>query len=129
ESGGRVVRPVLELPPARRAGCRCGRTQARVVRTLGCGPIDPNMRVPPCWKQIQGEALGFPAPSAGTILAKIKAVNIRTLFVLFAAAAATMAAAQPAKILPYAFTQQDLPNGLRLIVVPTDLPNIVATYI
>jgi zinc protease len=37
--------------------------------------------------------------------------------------------ATPPKILPYPFTQQDLPNGLRLVVVPTDYPNIVATYI
>jgi zinc protease len=43
-------------------------------------------------------------------------------------AAASFGAAPP-KILPYAYTQQDLPNGLRLIVVPTDFPNIVATYI
>jgi zinc protease len=43
--------------------------------------------------------------------------------------AAAAWAAAPAKILPYPYTQQDLPNGLRLIVVPTDYPNIVATYI
>ena len=33
------------------------------------------------------------------------------------------------KIFPYSYTQEDLPNGLRLIVAPTDFPNIVATYI
>jgi zinc protease len=39
-------------------------------------------------------------------------------------------AAQPAqKIFPYAHTQDDLPNGLRLVTVPTDYPNIVALYI
>jgi zinc protease len=39
-------------------------------------------------------------------------------------------AAQPAqKIFPYAYTQDDLPNGLRLVTVPTDYPNIVALYI
>jgi zinc protease len=37
--------------------------------------------------------------------------------------------AQPAKIFPYSYTQEDLPNGLRLITVPTDFPNIVAVYI
>jgi len=35
----------------------------------------------------------------------------------------------PAKIFPYSYSQEDLPNGLRLISVPTDFPNIVATYI
>jgi zinc protease len=37
--------------------------------------------------------------------------------------------APPAKVFPYAYTQEDLPNGLRLVVVPTAFPNIVATYI
>jgi zinc protease len=38
--------------------------------------------------------------------------------------------AQPAqKIFPYDYSQEDLPNGLRLITVPTDYPNIVAVYI
>jgi zinc protease len=44
-------------------------------------------------------------------------------------AAAAFAAPAPSKIFPYAYTQEDLPNGLRLIVAPTDFPNIVATYI
>ena len=35
----------------------------------------------------------------------------------------------PRKIFPYAYSQEDLPNGLRLVTVPTDYPNIVATYI
>jgi zinc protease len=39
-------------------------------------------------------------------------------------------AAQPArKIFPYAYSEEDLPNGLRLVTVPTDYPNIVALYI
>jgi zinc protease len=33
------------------------------------------------------------------------------------------------KILPYPYTQEDLPNGLRLVTVPTDYPNLVALYI
>jgi zinc protease len=33
------------------------------------------------------------------------------------------------KIFPYPYVQQDLPNGLRLIAVPTDYPNIVSLYI
>src|SRR3954454_23702022 len=35
----------------------------------------------------------------------------------------------PQKIFPYNYSQEYLPNGLRLVTVPTDYPNIVATYI
>jgi zinc protease len=38
-------------------------------------------------------------------------------------------AAQPQKVFPYDYSQEDLPNGLRLISVPTDYANIVAVYI
>jgi zinc protease len=51
------------------------------------------------------------------------------LFLLGLCAAFAGAAPPPAKIFPYAYTQEDLPNGLRLVVVPTDYPNIVASYI
>src|SRR5690242_9513444 len=51
----------------------------------------------------------------------------RLLFLLSCAAMAF--AAQPQKIFPYPYTQEDLPNGLRLITVPTDYANIVAVYI
>jgi len=42
-----------------------------------------------------------------------------------------LAAAQnpPQKIFPYSYSQDDLPNGLRLVTIPTDYPNIVAVYI
>src|SRR5688572_13477488 len=33
------------------------------------------------------------------------------------------------KLFPYQYTTDDLPNGLRLITVPTDYPNLVAFYI
>src|ERR1700740_1392574 len=33
------------------------------------------------------------------------------------------------KIFPYKYFSDDLPNGLRVITVPTDYPNIVALYI
>ena len=33
------------------------------------------------------------------------------------------------KLFPYAYSIDDLPNGLRLITVPTDYPNLVALYI
>ena len=45
-------------------------------------------------------------------------------------AAQLSAASQPgAKVFPYSYRQEDLPNGLRLITVPTDFPHIVAVYI
>ncbi len=47
----------------------------------------------------------------------------------FACAAAAMGAQPAQKIFPYAYTQDDLPNGLRVVTVPTDYPNIVAVYI
>ena len=50
-------------------------------------------------------------------------------FVLLVMSAAAAVAAQPQKIFPYAYTQEDLPNGLRLITVPTDYANIVAVQI
>ena len=50
-------------------------------------------------------------------------------FLPLAVLTATAFGAAPPKIFPYPYTQQDLPNGLRLVVVPTDYPNIVATYI
>ena len=45
------------------------------------------------------------------------------------AGATMLFGAQPAKVFPYNYTQEDLPNGLRLITVPTDYANIVAVYI
>src|ERR1700676_3058293 len=51
-------------------------------------------------------------------------------FLLAAFCVAIAAGTQPPqKIFPYAYTQEDLPNGLRLVTVPTDYPNMVATYI
>ena len=38
-------------------------------------------------------------------------------------------AASPPKAFPYPYDQHDFPNGLRLITVPTDYPNVVALYI
>src|ERR1700730_4533009 len=45
------------------------------------------------------------------------------------AIATAIAAQPPRKVFPYAYSQEDLPNGLRLVTVPTDYPNIVAVYI
>ncbi len=36
---------------------------------------------------------------------------------------------QPRKVFPYDYTIDDLPNGLRLVTVPTDYPNLVSLYI
>ncbi len=36
---------------------------------------------------------------------------------------------QERKIFPYQYAVDDLPNGLRLVTVPTDYPNLVALYI
>jgi zinc protease len=41
----------------------------------------------------------------------------------------TASGAQQRKIFPYQYTIDDLPNGLRLVTVPTDFPNLVALYI
>jgi zinc protease len=38
-------------------------------------------------------------------------------------------AKQPRKVFPYAYSIDDLPNGLRLVTVPTDYPNLVALYV
>src|SRR6185503_13343482 len=38
-------------------------------------------------------------------------------------------ASQANKIFPYKYYIDDLPNGLRVITIPTDYPNIVALYI
>ncbi len=38
------------------------------------------------------------------------------------------AQAQSRKVFPYSYTVDDLPNGLRLIVIPTDYPNLVSLY-
>jgi zinc protease len=50
-----------------------------------------------------------------------------TLALLFCAV--TAQAAAPQKAFPYPYDQYDFPNGLRLITVPTDFPNVVALYI
>jgi zinc protease len=35
----------------------------------------------------------------------------------------------PSKVFPYEYFTDDLPNGLRVITVPTDYPNLIALYI
>src|SRR6185369_4516669 len=51
-------------------------------------------------------------------------------FLLLVLAAGTFVAANAQiKTFPFAYTQQDLPNGLRLVTIPTDSPNLVSVYI
>lgn len=57
-------------------------------------------------------------------------MNVRTvcLLMLGALLPASFAAGEN-KTFPYPYVQQDLPNGLRLITIPTDFPNIVSLFI
>ncbi len=55
-------------------------------------------------------------------------MTARLLFVLLAAAV-VYAADLPQKTFPFSYTQEDLPNGLRLVTIPTDSPNLVSIYI
>lgn len=50
-----------------------------------------------------------------------------TLLLFFAAAA--WSAEPEGKVFPYSYTQEDVPNGLRVITIPTDFPNIVSLYV
>jgi zinc protease len=59
----------------------------------------------------------------------MKALFLITLLLWLPAVAAAQPPKQEQKMFPYAYTIDDLPNGLRLITVPTDDPNLVALYI
>lgn len=54
-------------------------------------------------------------------------MSFHRLAVLLLAGVSLLPAA--GKIFPYPWVQNDLPNGLRLLTIPTDFPNIVAVYI
>src|SRR5258705_2770994 len=57
-------------------------------------------------------------------------MRIVSVACLVAAAALPSCRSKPAgKIFPFAYTIDDLPNGLRLITVPTGFPNVVGLYI
>jgi zinc protease len=45
------------------------------------------------------------------------------------AAASLHAADAPQKTFPFPYTQEDLPNGLRLVTVPAEFPNIVSVFV
>ncbi len=53
---------------------------------------------------------------------------ILLLAVLLALGLGVTLQAQSRKVFPYSYTIDDLPNGLRLIVIPTDYPNLVSVY-
>jgi zinc protease len=53
----------------------------------------------------------------------------RLRFGLLLATISMLTAAEPRKIFDYPYQQHDFPNGLRLVTVPTDYPNIVALYV
>jgi zinc protease len=40
-----------------------------------------------------------------------------------------MAADANQKVFPFSYTQEDLPNGLRLVTIPTDSPNLVSVFV
>ena len=53
----------------------------------------------------------------------------RTVALSLILLATSFAAGAAGKIFPYAYNQEDLPNGLRLVTIPTDYPNIVAVFV
>src|SRR5580698_2085296 len=48
---------------------------------------------------------------------------------LLCGATALFAADPPRKVFPFPYTQEDLPNGLRLVTVPAEFPNIVSVFV
>src|ERR1700733_5397194 len=54
---------------------------------------------------------------------------IARLLLVLCAAVLVFAADVPQKTFPFSYTQEDLPNGLRLVTIPTDSPNLVTVYI
>jgi zinc protease len=54
---------------------------------------------------------------------------LRNLTFVLASAALALAADGPRRILPFPSTQEDLANGLRVVTVPTDSPNVVSLFI
>jgi len=48
--------------------------------------------------------------------------------IIFALSAALVTAQETRKVFPYQYQITDLPNGLRVVTVPTDFPNLVSYY-
>jgi zinc protease len=51
------------------------------------------------------------------------------LFLVLCATGGVMTVNAQTKTFPFTYTQEDLPNGLRLVTIPTDSPNLVSIYI
>ena len=51
------------------------------------------------------------------------------LFMMIIFAFSSISFADDAKIFPYKYEMKDLDNGLRVIVIPTDYPNLVSLQI
>lgn len=49
-------------------------------------------------------------------------------FALLFAVSMVITSAQTRKVFPYNYMVNDLPNGLRVVIVPTDYPNLVSLY-
>ncbi len=49
-------------------------------------------------------------------------------FALVFVISVVITSAQTRKVFPYNYTINDLPNGLRVVIVPTDYPNLVSLY-
>ncbi len=54
---------------------------------------------------------------------------LRIVCLLVAGAVAALPADAPRKVFPYAYDQHDFANGLRLVTIPTDYPNVVSVFI
>ncbi len=57
------------------------------------------------------------------------ALMVRLLILLACCVGLIGVAAASEKAFPFAYDQHDYPNGLRLITIPTDFPNVVSVYI
>src|SRR5262250_609090 len=60
-------------------------------------------------------------------LLTVAAIAVVTLALLYRRQAAGETGS--GNLFPYAYSVDDLPNGLRLVTVPTDFPNMVALYV
>jgi zinc protease len=65
-----------------------------------------------------------------TQLFRLNIKFMKSIFLLLILAlCAALAPAQARKVFPYQYQVNDLPNGLRVVTVPTDFPNLVSFYL
>jgi len=72
------------------------------------------------------------SPGNGFVSQKARYHGLMRLFALalpFLAVMTLTAANQPQKVFPLPYDQSDLPNGLRVITIPTGYPNVVSLHI